>query len=262
MLGDSRRSGSAKAAWWAVLAMALSAIALALVADPNPERQEQLRRLAKVLLGSSLTTVGLLGASIGLATVGGILVGWARVSRAGWLQFAGAAYADAVRGIPLYVLLLFVYFVLGGWLSRATDGGVILSSFWAAVAALALCYSAYIGEVIRAGIQAIPPEEIEAAALEATRVQSFVHVILPQAFRIILPSWTNELVAMLKDTSLVSAVALADMTFRAKEFGSSTGLYFEALGGVALVYLVFTLILTQVAQWLERACALDRPSGN
>lgn len=249
MLTSSRTSGSANAAWWAVLIGAILAATVGYFRNPN------LQRLAPILLDASATTGLLCAAGGAISSLIGILVAMMRVSRRAAVQFLAAGYVEVFRAIPLLVILLLVYFGINPLLKPAVTGLEIdlsLDRFWSAVAGIALCYGAYVGEAVRAGIEAIPIEEIEAASLEGNRVQVFYHVIIPQALRIIMPSWTNEMIALLKDTSLVYAVGLADITWRAREFGSSTGRLFEAYIAVAVTYLVLTLILSRISRWMER----------
>ena len=122
----------------------------------------------------------------------------------------------------------------------------------AAVIAMAVCYGAYLGEIFRAGILAIDKGQTEAArSLGFSRAQTMRYVILPQAMRIILPPVGNEFIMLLKDTSLVSILAVADLLRRGREFASETFLYFETYTVVALVYLIITLLLSKLVSRLE-----------
>ncbi|OPZ58346.1 MAG: putative glutamine ABC transporter permease protein GlnM [Deltaproteobacteria bacterium ADurb.Bin510] len=117
---------------------------------------------------------------------------------------------------------------------------------------MAICYGAYMGEIFRAGIQAIPKGQMEAArSLGMSRSQAMVHVILPQAFRTILPPIGNEFVALLKDSSLVSILAVADLLRRGREYASESFTYFETYTVVALVYLIITLFLSKLISLME-----------
>lgn len=254
MLNSSRTSGSASLAWWGVLALAVIGSAAALLHSPDSGVNPFLR-LSRELLKASYVTGMLCVAAGSIATLIGIGLAMMRVSPLGALQFTSASYVETFRGIPVIVMMLLLYFGLNPLLSPDKTGLQIdlkLDRFWAAVAALSVCYGAFICEAVRAGIEAIPVEEIEAASLEGTRLQVFFHVILPQAFRIVMPAWTNEMIALLKDTSLVYAVGVAEITFAARNFGLSTGHVFEAYTAVAIVYLVLTLLLSRVSRWMER----------
>lgn len=258
MLSNSRTSGSANAAWWFVLIAAIAGISAALLL-PHKD-VESFRRLAGNLLEGCKLTAKLMLLAGTFSTVLGVVIGVLRSSSNKVLNFIGSVYVEVFRGIPLYVMLLFVYFgVISGVNRLLMESGseFRVDRFWSAVLALSICGAAYIAEAVRAGIEAIPVEEIEAASLEGTKVQVLWHIILPQAFRMILPAWTNEMVAMLKDTSLVGGIALADITQRARDYSSSTAMYFESFAAVALIYLVLTLILSKLARSLERAWHAD-----
>ena len=122
----------------------------------------------------------------------------------------------------------------------------------AAIIAMSVCYGAYMGEIFRAGIQAIPKGQMEAAlALGMTRAQALRKVILPQTFRIILPPVGNEFIALLKDSSLVSILAVSDLLRRGREFASVSFQYFETYTIVALVYLVITLFFSKMVALME-----------
>ena len=122
----------------------------------------------------------------------------------------------------------------------------------AAIIALAICFGAYMGEIVRAGIQAIPKGQMEAAiALGLSRSQAFRYIILPQTVKVILPAIGNEFISMLKDSSLVSAVALSDILRKGREYISRTFLSLETMLVVALIYLIITLILSRLVGLLE-----------
>lgn len=182
-----------------------------------------------------------------IASVLGLLVG---VGRA-WnsvLNKLLSLYVEIVRGIPLLVQLMYIYFVLG----RALH----LNRVSAAIIALGFCYGAYMAEIVRSGLLSIPQGQIEAAkALGLTKSQRYKHIIVPQAIRIILPPYGNEFIAMLKDSSLVSVIAVTDIMQRAKEFSAAHFNYFEAYSVAALLYLLLTLISSKFVSLLEKVAA-------
>jgi len=123
---------------------------------------------------------------------------------------------------------------------------------------MAICYGAYMGEIFRAGIQSIPKGQSEAArSLGMTPAQSMYHVILPQAVKTILPPVGNEFVALLKDSSLVSILAVADLLRRGREFASQSFTYFETYTMVALVYLMITLFFSKLISIMEEKIRAD-----
>ena len=167
-----------------------------------------------------------------------------QIARGRVLNLIAGVYVELIRGIPLLVQLIFIYFALGKFFH--------LSGFPAAVIALSICYGAYMGEIFRAGIQAIPRGQMEAAlALGMTRGQAMRLIILPQTMKIIIPAIGNEFIAMLKDSSLVSVIALRDILRRGREHVSRTFLSLETYAVVALVYLVITLVLSKMVASME-----------
>jgi polar amino acid transport system permease protein len=124
---------------------------------------------------------------------------------------------------------------------------------------MAVCYGAYMGEIFRAGIQSIPRGQMEAArSLGMTHTQAMSHIIIPQAVKVILPPIGNEFIALLKDSSLVSILAVSDLLRRGREFASETFSYFETYTVVALIYLVITLFFSKLIGLLEERLGVDK----
>jgi polar amino acid transport system permease protein len=173
-----------------------------------------------------------------------LIAGLGQIARTRTVNLIAGVYVELIRGIPLLVQLIFIYFALGR-LFR-------IEGMIAAVIALSICYGAYMGEIFRAGIQSIHKGQMEAAlALGLTRGQAMRMIILPQAMKVILPAIGNEFIAMLKDSSLVSVIALRDILRRGREYVSRTFLSLETYAMVALVYLVFTLVLSKLVAMME-----------
>ena len=182
--------------------------------------------------------------SIILALGIGLVAGLGRISRVTIINRIATIYVEVIRGIPLLVQLFYIYFALGQFLQ--------LPRLVAAIIAMSVCYGAYMGEIFRAGIQAVPKGQMEAAlALGMTRAQALRKVILPQTFRIILPPVGNEFIALLKDSSLVSILAVSDLLRRGREFASVSFQYFETYTIVALIYLVVTLFFSKLVAIME-----------
>ena len=182
--------------------------------------------------------------SIVFALIIGLFTGLGRISRITVINRIATIYVEVIRGIPLLVQLFYIYFALGQF--------VQVPRMVAAVIAMSVCYGAYMGEIFRAGIQSIPKGQMEAAlALGLTRTQALRKVIIPQTFRIILPPVGNEFIALLKDSSLVSIVAVADLLRRGREYASQTFEYFQAYTVVALIYLVLTLFFSKLVAVME-----------
>lgn len=253
--------------WWALFAGVCGLVALLTFVWPDP-----FWRMARFLGDGLWVTISISAISFTLIILVGLLGGLGRVSPAPFVRTATALYVEIVRGIPLLVQLLFIYYAfpqvldrVGGLLLRLapTWNGlgqslidVQLSAFWSAVGGLTLCYGAYMTEIFRAGIQAVPYGQMEAArALGLTRGQAMRTIILPQAVQMILPAIGNEFITLLKDSSLVSIVAVADLTRRGREFISTAFVPLEGWTLVALLYLVLTLSVSRGVAALERRTA-------
>jgi polar amino acid transport system permease protein len=183
-----------------------------------------------------------------------------------WLVLRQTArlYVEIVRGIPIIVLLLYVAFVLApalvaGWNWLTAPLGFDpwktrdFSLLWRAIIALTIAYSAFLSEVFRAGLQAVDKGQVEAAqALGLNGWQRFRHIVLPQAFRMILPPLGNDFVAMVKDSSLVSVLGVSDITQLGKVTAAGNFRYFETYNIVALIYLTMTIGLSLALRRLER----------
>jgi polar amino acid transport system permease protein len=182
--------------------------------------------------------------SIILALFVGLLTGLGRISRITIINRIATIYVEVIRGIPLLVQLFYIYFALGQFIR--------VPRLTAAIIAMTVCYGAYMGEIFRAGIQSIPRGQMEAAlALGLTRGQALRKIILPQTFKTILPPVGNEFIALLKDSSLVSILAVSDLLRRGREYASTTFQYFESYTVVALVYLIFTLFFSKLVAKME-----------
>lgn len=201
-------------------------------------------RILLFLLPTVPQTLKITLVSFVLALVLGLLVGIVRISRRSPWTWLGRAYVDGIRGVPLLVWIFFIYFGLGRILH--------LPQFLAGVAAIAVCYSAYVGETFRAGIEAIPRGQWEAAAsLGLSRRHTMRHVILPQAVRVIIPPIMNDFIACLKDSSLVSIIGLRELTRAGREYSSGTFIDFETWLIVGLLYLLMTVVLTRCSSLVE-----------
>jgi len=201
-----------------------------------------------------------------LTLLAGLLGGLGRLSKNRFIYGAATLYVELIRGIPLLVQLIWWYFafpVIIQGLGRSL-GVDALSNYQApaiamAVLGLVFCYGAYMSEIYRAGIQSIPKGQMEAArSLGMNYFQAMRYVILPQAVRVILPPVGNEFIALLKDSSLVSVVAVTDLTRRGREFMSTHFNPIETWTMVALLYLVMTLLSARIVGWLERRNKFER----
>ena len=187
--------------------------------------------------------------SFALALVLGLIIGVLRLSHNRAIAFISGAYVNIIRGVPLLVHIFFIYFGLGSLLN--------LDRFTAGVLAVGICYSAYLAEIFRSGIDAIAHGQYEAAmSLGMTRFQTLRHVIIPQSLRIVIPPVANEFIASLKDSSLVSIIGLRELTRAGREYYSQNFTDFQTWFLVGLLYLVMTLTLTRLVKYLESVYAV------
>lgn len=198
----------------------------------------------KLLQGYRLTIVISL-ASLGLSTLFGLASALAGRSRFLPLRFANRIYVDLVRGTPLLVQILILYYVTANAIG-ITDRNV------AGVVILSMSYGAYISEVIRAGIESIGKTQLESAkAIGLTTVQTYRYVIFPQALRQIMPSLAGQLVSLIKDSSLLSIISVSEFAKNAQETGNITFSIFECYIPLAAGYLILTLPISFLTRYLE-----------
>lgn len=158
-----------------------------------------------------------------------------------------------MRGTPMLVQILFVYFGLPGLVNELTGHAVNIQPLYAGIAALGLNSAAYVSEVYRATIGSIDKGQAEAArALGLGRVQTMIHVVLPQAFRIAVPPLGNEFITLLKDTSLLSVIAVTEIVRGGQIYIARTYAAFPGYLGIALTYLVMTVAISAMLRILER----------
>jgi ABC-type amino acid transport system permease subunit len=170
-------------------------------------------------------------------------------------------YVEIMRGVPMLVIILYMGFAVSPSLRNASQdwptGVIDLHGLPVAIAALAFGYGAYLAEVYRAGIESISKGQMEGArSLGMSYFQAMRHVILPQAIRVVLPPLGNEFIAMLKDTSLVAAIALPEVLQQGRYWISRNYRAFEGFNSVALLYLVLTLLLSMLVRFVEQKSAL------
>lgn len=160
---------------------------------------------------------------------------------------------DTLRGIPMLVIVLYVGLPLSGAIKDGTGGFVDPPNLLRGIAAMALAYSAYLAEIFRAGLKAVPAGQIEAArSLGLSRWNTARLVIIPQAFRVIIPPLGNEFIAILKDTSLLSILSIRDITQRMREFQSASFLPFAPYNSAAIFYVLLTLAAASLITSIER----------
>ncbi len=197
------------------------------------------------LLKGLVVTFKITGVSLIMAFAIGLSTALLRLSQSYVGRMLARGYMELIRNTPLLTQIFFIYFVLAPLIG--------LGRFWAAVLALSLFEGAYASEVFRAGIVSIPKGQWEAAfSLGLSTWQTYRKVILPQAVRRILPPLTGLAVALVKDSALVSTIAIADLTWRGQVIISETFLTFEIWFTVAAMYLCITVTLSALVSFLER----------
>jgi polar amino acid transport system permease protein len=242
-------------AWWGLFLAVILIILALVIFKPDP----YLDILVFVVDGIKITLLVTVASFI-LTLIVGLFGGLGRLSKNKLIFGISSLYVELVRGIPLLVQLIWWYFAFPVVVQSIGEslGIAALENFRADAVAMSIlgltfCYGAYMSEIYRAGIQSIPKGQTEAAmSLGMNYFQSMRHVILPQAIRMILPPVSNEFIALLKDSSLVSAVAVVDLTRRGREYMSSNFIPIETWIMVALLYLVLTLFSARVASYIEK----------
>jgi len=247
--------------WWGlvVLVIGLAVTLVTVKADPF------LRILLFVRDGIAVTAFITVSAFM-FTLVLGMIGGLGRLSQNWVIHGIATLYVEIVRGIPLLVQLIWWYFAfpvviqgIGRWLNIEAIANYQSNAIFTAVTGLTVCYGAYMSEIYRAGIQSIPKGQAEAArSLGMTHFQSMRHVVLPQAVRVVLPPVGNEFIALLKDSCLVSVVAVADLTRRGREFMAVHFNPIEVWTMVALLYLIMTLFLARLVSWVEKKTHFER----
>ena len=201
------------------------------------------------IIGGAGLTVLLSAVSIVIATILALLGAMGRLSRNPYVNGLASLYVSFVRGTPLIVQIYFIYLAL-------PQIGIILPAIPAGIIALSFNYGAYMTEVFRAGIQAVPRGQREAAqSLGMPERQVMRRIVLPQAFRIVIPAIGNDFVAMLKDSSLVSVLAVEELLFRSRLVGQQNLRSLEALIIAAGIYWLLTIAFSTVQERLERRMA-------
>lgn len=201
---------------------------------------------APILIQGAGITVLITISALVLSTVLGLVWALMRSSHIKALSLLSAGFVNTIRGIPILVQLFYIYFVL-------PDLGIDLNAFQAGAIGLGVAYSAYMSEVFRAGIEAIDVGQIEAAqSIGMTRSLIMRRVVLPQALRIALPPYGNNLIMLLKDSSQTSAITVAELSLQSKLIAASTFKNMTVFTLGAIGYLVLSLPLIFVVSRLEK----------
>ena len=184
----------------------------------------------------------------------GLLVAIAKMSKIKVLRAIATVYVDVLRGTPLLVQVLILAYGVPQVIAAITGTGFNWGNFiWVGFIACGINSSAYMAEIIRSGLQAIDKGQTEAArSLGMSSFQTMRYIIIPQAFKIIVPAMGNEFITLIKETSILSVVGIRDITRMGTLWASQSFLSFQAYIGVAVVYLFMTLTLSRVVAYIER----------
>ena len=205
-----------------------------------------------LLIVGAGVTIKITALSVALGVVIGLFVGIARISRLRILRVLAAVYVDFFRGTPLLVQIFLVYFALPVITGQRVD------PFVAAIGSCGINSGAYVAEIFRAGIQSIDKGQMEAGrSLGMTWVQTMRYIIVPQAFKRVIPPLGNEFIALLKDSSLVSVIGFEELTRRGQLIIAKTYGSLEIWISVAVIYLAMTLTISRFVAYLERRYKTD-----
>ncbi|NNJ09193.1 amino acid ABC transporter permease [Chloroflexales bacterium ZM16-3] len=235
--------------WWFLIILAIAGyMTIRIIIDPLYQG------IFNTILQGIGTTLYVTVISFVFALLLGLILGLGRVSTNPIWRNLSISYIEFIRGVPMLVLIFTISFAVVPMFARTfglSNNSVSLTT--RAIIALVLIYGAYIAEIFRAGIESIGRGQSEAArSLGMSRVQSMRYVILPQAIRNVMPALGNDLIALLKDTSLVSVLGVREMTQVARLSVSTSFRYEETYFILTLFYLTMTLVLSLLLQWLQR----------
>jgi polar amino acid transport system permease protein len=244
-----------KMPWWIIILIIGGLVSAFVIAT-----SEDYLSILYLLSSGIYLTLTVAISAFALALVFGLIAGLMRVSHNPVLNTIATLYVEVIRGIPLLVQILYFFYVIAPafaqfFQDRGADplANIFRSEVIQGIVALAIGYGAYLAEVYRAGIQSISRGQIEAArALGMSYFQAMRLVILPQALRVILPPLGNDLISMLKDSSLVSAISVKELTLWTRQRSANTFRPLEHWTMAALLYLVMTLGLSLIVRYIER----------
>jgi polar amino acid transport system permease protein len=259
---SARAAGKDDFPYWLVAAV-LVGIAAALAIAASELYAQVFTTVAKGIGITIFVTI----VAYALASALGLALALMGLSGSALLRQIARFYIEIVRGIPIIVLLFWIAFVgapafvvAWNWITAPLQAAGLVdamivrdvSLLWRAIIALMIAYSAFIAEIFRAGIESVGTGQIEAAkTLGLSRYRRFRHVVWPQAFRTILPPYSNDFIAMVKDSSLVSVLGVADITQMGKVYAAGSFRFFETYSIVAYIYLLLTIGLSLALRGLE-----------
>lgn len=205
------------------------------------------------LLKGAVITIQITSLSVLFGMLIGLIMSLGKLSKNPLFKIPAIIYVDFIRGTPLFVQILLFYYGIPQLVREYTGNPFNIEPIIAAVLVCSLNSGAYVAEIFRAGIQSIERGQMEAArSLGMNHSLAMRHIILPQAFKRIVPPLGNEFIVLLKDTSLLSVIGVIELTQSGRLYVAATYAAFPAYIGVALVYLVMTLSISRLVSWTER----------
>ncbi|PID15229.1 nickel transporter [Sporosarcina sp. P34] len=198
-----------------------------------------------IFIEGALKTLEISAIALLLAIPMGIIIGMGRISRNRFIRILSSAYVEVMRGVPLLVLLIWIFFVLGQFLK--------LGSYWASIIGLAVFTAAFIAEIVRSGIQGVPRGQMEAARSSGmTYWQAMRLIVLPQAFRRVLPPLASQFIMLIKDSSLISVIGATELTLNAKNLVATSMRSIEVWTFIGFVYFAMTFTLSMIIRAIEQ----------
>lgn len=210
-----------------------------------------------LLQGTFITIKMTLGGII-IGIILGVLAGLSRISKNKILKGISGIYLTIIRGTPMLLQIIFIFVGIPQIYSTITGSSVSFDPIIAGTIGIGINSGAYVAEIVRAGIQSVDIGQMEAArSLGLSHSRAMRYIILPQAFRIIIPPLGNEAIVLLKDTSLVSAIGARELMNSSRMMGAKFYMYAEFLVGAAIIYLCLTFIISKLVSHLERRLAAN-----
>lgn len=204
-----------------------------------------------VLLYGAWLTIKISFISLIISLPIGIIFGLGRLSKNPIIRFIAGAYVEIMRGVPLLVLLMWIFFGLSAVLEAVF--GIELNTYAASIIGLSTFAGAFLAEIFRSGVQAVPKGQMEAArASGMTHVQAMTNIILPQAIRRILPPTASQFIMLIKDSSLISVIGGVDLMLKAKNVVASSFAALEIYTAVAVIYFIMTFALSLIIRYFEK----------
>lgn len=246
--------------WWLVVLLGIIAAMVFAIIFDDAYRQA-FNRIFPIPISFTQglgLTLYLTAGSFVVAMILGLGIGLGRVSRHSWLRNASAVYIEFIRGIPMIVFIFAIaLFIVPDFADLINMNSRSIPQALRGAIALSLFYAAFIAEVFRAGIQSVPQTQAEAGkALGLTDRQVMRKVVLPQAVRNMFPALGNDLISLMKDTSLVSILAVRELTQMARLYAGSTFRIRESFLILMVIYVVLTLSLSLLLRWYEKRMAI------